>query len=129
MDAKLETFYKIINEIEENSLSLKKACKLHKMSSATFDAMIDNDEQLKNQYARAREKRADNFFEEIRDIANHTEEDHTPFTGSNVIQRDRLKIDSLKWMLSKMLPKVYGDKQEIDQTTTIKTIEVRTNEK
>ena len=32
------------------------------------------------------------------------------------IQRSRVRIDTRKWMLSKMLPKVYGDKTEVAVT-------------
>jgi hypothetical protein len=29
------------------------------------------------------------------------------------IQRARLRVDSRKWILSKMLPKIYGDRSEL----------------
>ena len=29
------------------------------------------------------------------------------------IQRARLRVDTRKWMLSKMLPKLYGDKLDV----------------
>jgi hypothetical protein len=32
------------------------------------------------------------------------------------IQRSRVRIDTRKWLLSKMLPKVYGDKSEVAGT-------------
>jgi hypothetical protein len=32
------------------------------------------------------------------------------------IQRSRVRIDTRKWLLSKMLPKVYGDKTEVAVT-------------
>ena len=32
------------------------------------------------------------------------------------IQRSRVRIDTRKWLLSKMLPKVYGDKAEVAVT-------------
>jgi hypothetical protein len=35
--------------------------------------------------------------------------------GEN-IQRSRVRIDTRKWLLSKMLPKVYGDKSEVAVT-------------
>jgi hypothetical protein len=30
-----------------------------------------------------------------------------------LVQKQRLQVDSRKWLLSKMLPKVYGDKIEL----------------
>lgn len=63
-----------------------------------------------HQYARARDQQADFLAEEILEIAEHTEEDHTAFTGGNVVQRDKLRIDARKWIASKLKPKKYGDK-------------------
>jgi hypothetical protein len=51
------------------------------------------------QYARARELQTDIFIDEIIDIADSTEND---------VQRDRLRIDSRKWIASKLKPKKYG---------------------
>ncbi|HRP05296.1 MAG TPA: hypothetical protein PLV87_10330, partial [Opitutaceae bacterium] len=34
------------------------------------------------------------------------------------IQRSRLRVDTRKWMLSKALPKLYGEKQEIDHKSS-----------
>lgn len=92
-------------------------------STKTFYDWLEKDEQKVKHYARATEIRADKIFEEIIEIADHSEEDHTPFTGTNVIQRDRLKIDARKWIASKLNPKKYGDKIQNehsgDLTTTI----------
>lgn len=71
---------------------------------------LDEFVYFREKYTRAREMQADFMDEQISVVANHTEEDHTPFTGSNVIQRDRLRIDALKWRASKLAPKKYGDK-------------------
>jgi DNA-directed RNA polymerase specialized sigma24 family protein len=67
-------------------------------------------------YARACEIRADVIFEDIIDIADHTAEDHTPFTGANVVQRDKLKIDARKWIVAKLHPKKYADRSISDVT-------------
>jgi hypothetical protein len=37
--------------------------------------------------------------------------------GEN-IQRSRLRIDARKWMAGKLRPKVYGEQQEIDHTSS-----------
>ena len=98
--------------------SLKKE---NRPNSETFYKWLDSNEDKAKRYARAAEKRADAIFEEILEISNHTEEDHTPFTGSNVIQRDRLKIDARKWMLAKMNPKKYGDTVKTEHSGEITT--------
>ena len=37
-----------------------------------------------------------------------------PETEAAAVNRDRLKVDTRKWLLSKALPKLYGDKLAID---------------
>lgn len=68
-----------------------------------------------DKYTHARELQAEFLADEMIRISEHTEEDHTAFTGANVVQRDRLRIETRKWIASKLKPKVYGDK--IDITT------------
>ncbi len=35
-------------------------------------------------------------------------------TDNERVARSRLRVDTRKWMLSKMLPKVYGDKLDVN---------------
>ena len=39
-----------------------------------------------------------------------------PETDAASVQRDRLKVDTRKWLLSKALPKIYGDKLTAEVT-------------
>jgi hypothetical protein len=49
-----------------------------------------------------------------------------PYTALNpdCVARSRLMVDSRKWMVSKMLPKLYGEKLEVsgDQNNPIQTV-------
>jgi hypothetical protein len=76
------------------------------------------------QYARAKAESADAMAEEILDIAddgsNDWMEKHNADgekTGWQVngehIQRSRVRIDTRKWLASKLKPKKYGDKLEL----------------
>lgn len=105
-------FEEILIDISEKGYSLIKSLK-DRMSTSTFYDLIENDVEKSKRYARATQDRADRLADEIIDISEHTEEDHTPFTGSNVIQRDRLRIDARKWLLAKLHPKKYGDKIDV----------------
>jgi len=95
---------------------------------AEFYKMVDKDEELKDHYARAMSDRADHLFEEILTISDSqeydvsTKEDGTEVINHNVINRNRLQVDSRKWILSKMNPKKYGDK--VDVTTDGKAINI-----
>lgn len=80
-------------------------------------------DEFRNQYARAREAQADTLFEEILDIADdgwndsYVDDNGTRRTDQEVIARSRLRVDARKWMASKLAPKKYGDRQEIDHTS------------
>lgn len=93
-------------------------------SSSTFYEWLDSDEKLSKQYARATELRAEAIFEEILEISDTTEEgttiqetdNGTKVTKGDMIQHRRLKVDARKWMLSKMVPKKYGDRLGLDHS-------------
>lgn len=86
----------------------------------TFYEWLANDKELSNHYASTCDLRADIIFDEMIEIADDTSNDtiYTEFSekqNTEWINRSRLKIDTRKWILSKMNPKKYGDK--IDHTT------------
>lgn len=90
------------------------------MSNTLFYRLLRGNKDLNERYARAREIYAASIFDEIIEIADESHsdveigEDGRVFTNNEVVQRSRLKIDARKWVLSKLEPKKYGDKLEID---------------
>ena len=73
--------------------------------------------QFLEQYARAREAYADKLAAETLEIADDSSEDlrTDPKTGAEltdheVVARSRLRVDTRKWLASKLAPKKYGDK-------------------
>jgi hypothetical protein len=87
-------------DLISQGLSIRKACDQISMAPRTFMDYIAKPE-YSQQYAQAMEKRADALFDQIIDIAD---------VGSGDFMRDRLRVDARKWVVSKMLPKKYGDK-------------------
>lgn len=121
-------FERIINAISKDNMSLRAALRLDGMpGSETFYRWIDGDDVKSKQYARACNERADNIFEEILEIADDSTQDTkiTPdgieVMNSEFVQRSRLRVDARKWMLGKMNPKKYGDRN----TTTLEIEEVK----
>ena len=111
---KIKIVNNICNRIKKGD-SLRKALeKENNFEFTTFYSWLDKDKEKSKQYTRAMEVRAEDIFEEIITISDNNEHDEMPFVGINHIHRDRLKVDSRKWMLSKMVPKKYGDKLEIE---------------
>lgn len=78
-------------------------------------------------YARAREIGYHTMADEIIHIADdnssdvRVDEDGNELSNHDVVNRARLRIESRKWLLAKALPKVYGERSNIDvnQTVTI----------
>lgn len=113
-------FKEIIKEIETKGQSLTKATKKIGLNKKTFDDMIQKDAQLLNQYIRATEARADLIAERmVRNSHNRANDFYTDAEGNLkpnpvAVQRDRLILDTDKWLLSKLMPKKYGDRLTLD---------------
>lgn len=82
---------------------------------------LQNFEEFRNKYARAREAQADFLAEEIVNIADTplkgvktktNEKGEVETTEGDMIEHRRLQVDARKWYASKLAPKKYGDKTE-----------------
>lgn len=119
-------FFKVLQLIEFEAISARKAMERLGVDSKSFDKWLDSDELNAKQYARACSKRADIIFEEIKELADKQDKDvYIDAEGNeridhNVIHRNKLQIDTRKWMLSKMMPKKYGER--LDLTTNNESI-------
>lgn len=54
-----------------------------------------------------------NISDEYEVEVKHDGEDVKLDLSATAVARNRLRVDTRKWMLSKMLPKIYGDKLEL----------------
>ena len=76
----------------------------HIPDRATIYRWLETNESFRDQYTHARSQQADHYFEQIIDES----------FASHDAQIGRLRVDALKWVASKMQPKKYGDKLEIE---------------
>lgn len=100
-------------------------------SMETVFRWIRTHPEFREQYIRAKQEAADAMAEELLDISDDgtndfMEDDYhkgrTPgytINGEN-IQRSKLRVDTRKWLMAKMKPRVYGDK--LDMTTNGKDL-------
>jgi hypothetical protein len=87
-----------------NGKSLRAICREDEMpSKQVVLKWLSEDEEFATLYARSREAMTDEWFEEIRDVAFNDAED---------ANSRRVKMDALKWAVSKLAPRKYGDKVE-----------------
>ena len=90
--------------------------------------------EFSEQYARAREAQADKLAEEALTIADdgrsdtYVDGDGNVKTDTEVIQRSKLRVDTRKWLASKMAPKKYGDKVAIGGADDLGPVQTVTKE-
>ena len=84
---------------------------------------MDDREGFAAQYARAREIGYQSMADEVLDVADDGQNDWMEREGQEDagwvangehISRSRLRVDTRKWLLSKALPKIYGDRVALD---------------
>lgn len=97
--------------------SLRKICLADDMpSAAAVCRWLGENEQFRDQYARARDAQADTLADEILDIADDGSND---FMGEDeayngdAVQRSKLRVDARKWIAAKLKPKKYGDRLDV----------------
>lgn len=110
-------------------LSMRTVCKAEHMPamSTVFKWLRENDD-FSEQYARAKEEAADAMAEDLLDISDDgtndwmeiNRGDYTSWiTNGEALQRSRLRVETRKFLMSKMKPKRYGDKLTLDGEQTI----------
>lgn len=122
-----ETICLLLSEGE----SLRSVCSDEGMPcKQTVLRWISQRPEFRDQYVRAKTEGAEAIAEELFDIADDGTNDWMErmdkegnaigwqLNGEHV-QRSKLRIDTRKWYLSKIMPKKYGDKIQHEQKITI----------
>jgi hypothetical protein len=86
------------------------ACLAVGLPQSTFSRWVDEDAELAERYARAREDLIEHMAAETLAIADAPvgSTEHGT-TDNGAVQKQRLQVDTRKWLLSKLAPKKYGD--------------------
>lgn len=112
--------------------SLRSICRDDSMPAlSTVFLWVAKHSEFSEQYKLAMASRADAMFEDMIDIADDGRNDYIVSGegeerfNTEHVQRSRLRLDTRKWMLSKMLPKKYGDKIIDDPVGNDGDIEIR----
>lgn len=114
-DIKREELARQVFELMRGGLSALKSCKKVGIDHSTLAAWLNDDEKLANEYARARADLLDKIAEEIMELSDAMvgRLSNTGGYDHAEIQKQKLQIDTRKWLLSKLAPKKFGDKLEI----------------
>lgn len=109
-------------------ISLRTVCLADDMpSKATVFNWLRKHPEFVDQYTRAKEESAYAHFEDMMDIADdgtndwmeaHDKDGESRGWRENgeAIQRSRLRVETRKWALSKLLPKKFGEKVQTEHS-------------
>jgi len=114
---------KLCVEIATSSKSLKTICDMDDMPSVrTVLNWLNTNAEFLRQYTRAKEEQADYLVEEMIDIADDGSNDLMKITkgdaeyeieNKEVTNRSKLRVETRKWIASKLKAKKYGDKLDL----------------
>lgn len=97
-----DTIEKIFELMREGT-SFNKSCQIVKLPRVSVLDVINADKSLYDKYARSKQEGLEYKLETI----------YERIENSKDVQKDRLFVDTLKWHISKVLPKLYGDKLQV----------------
>jgi transposase-like protein len=120
-DEKERLFSAVCETMMTEFIPVGRACKVHKVPKTTILQWRDKTPEHQELYARARSTVVDHWAEEVLTVSDETPSTFTDANGSvridgAAVQHARLRVDSRKWLLSKLRPKVYGDKVTTEVT-------------
>lgn len=100
--------------------SLRKICRDESMPSISMVMRwAQSNEAFREQYTRAREDLLEHWAEDILEISDESSKDFVQVAeGEETVERvdhehiarSKLRVDSRKWLLSKLAPKKYGER-------------------
>ena len=109
----------VVDLMVSDGLSLRKCCLQVGLDPARFLRAVDAAPDLAKQYARARQALLDKMADEILELAD------APIpvldnggTDNGLVRHRQLRVDTRKWFLSKLAPKVYGDRLDVQVSDT-----------
>lgn len=97
-------FDAVMEDIAERGLSMVKACAAHGVHKGCMWRFIEENDERRAKYARARAQQADLFGEKVSEIAAGV------LSGEIDYNAARVAMDGYKWTAGKMKPKRWGDR-------------------
>ena len=121
----------LVCDLIGNGKSLREVAKMDGMpSSQTILRWVASFPVFREQYTKAREELLEHWADDILEISDNGTNDyvatHDPdnpgyrLNGEHY-QRSRLRVDSRKWLLSKLAPRKYGDTQTLKVAGSLDT--------
>ena len=109
----------VVDSMLGAGLSLRKASARHGVSVQSFLRAVAEDKLLSERYERARAAVIDRLADEVFELADAPiDKLDNGATDTGLVRQRQLQVDTRKWFLSKLAPKVYGDRLDVSVTET-----------
>lgn len=120
----LNSVMKVIDEMI-TGVSVKSLCRKYELDTGSFWKFLSKHEDISHHYARNRPIQMSVMADELLDLTDEiigkdTDGKYSPA----LVQHRRLQVDTRKWLLSKVLPKIYADKNKDDKTQEDAQVEI-----
>jgi transposase-like protein len=103
-----------------DGMSIRRVCRMEDMPNVnTIYEWIRDKPEFAQMLSQAREDQADSLADDIRDAADTLESmanDRENPPNSAAVQAHKVRLDALIWTASKLKPRKYSEKQQIDVT-------------
>lgn len=125
-----EVAARICELVSTHTCGIKKLCAQYPDLPAldTIYAWRHRYESFSDQFLKAKKVQAELLAEECLDISDDSALDFIETDTGKVkcnneyVNRSRLRIDTRKWIASKLQPKLYGDKVELEKTLEVNSV-------
>lgn len=114
---------KIFDRIASTTIAVKHICAELDLNYSTVRSWIaDSKHPMSDLYARAKQLQMEHMAEEMIDIADDGSNDLMTIVkgdesyeqeNKEIVNRAKIRIDTRKWLMSKLNPKKYGDKLDL----------------
>ena len=109
----------VVDLMVSDGLSLRKASARHQISAHTFLRAVAASPALAEQYDRARATMIERLADEVMELADApVAKLDNGATDPGLVRHRQLQVDTRKWFLSKLAPKIYGDRLDVQVSDT-----------
>ena len=109
----------VVDLMVSEGLSLRKASARHQISAQTFLRAVAASPALAEQYDRARATMIERLADEVMELADApVAKLDNGATDPGLVRHRQLQVDTRKWFLSKLAPKIYGDRLDVSVSDT-----------
>jgi hypothetical protein len=109
----------VVDLMLAEGISLRKASARHQISTQSFLRAVAASPALADQYDRARATMIERLADEVLELADApVPKLDNGATDPGMVRQRQLQVDTRKWFLSKLAPKIYGDRLDVSVSDT-----------